>query len=386
MVTLHTLFRLGTYEADRNDSIKNSENRFLVRGDLSQLRPHFDEKRSIAIGYGMDLLTNSITTVNDFLDRTGVPPLSQHDIGLIITARTIVAQTPSNQSLPSQSVTALKGLAQQFDLALPNEVTAENILKLDLEAREARLDAFLLRNGITVEPSLERVALMSLYFNSRPTFQNNVEVRNNLLGPNLLDALRTGNRAEAWFEIRYDSNKERTTDRSVAHGIAERRYAESDMFGLAESGSLSESQALTHALNVLRMVKDHQQQIWTYEGDSRTRPDSTLSAFLQPEYFHAAQVVSQQMASTSIYGPKEILLASTPFGGDPIQGTDASELLLGDISHDILIGGGGDDLLRGEGGHDVYVYNSGDGNDTILDTDGQGHVVFDHHLLRVTGS
>lgn len=65
------------------------------------------------------------------------------------------------------------------------------------------------------------------------------------------------------------------------------------------------------------------------------------------------------------------------------QGSGESDLLLGGISHDILFGGGGGDgLLRGEGGQDVHVYNSGDSDDTILDTDGQGLVVFDHHLLQ----
>ncbi len=44
------------------------------------------------------------------------------------------------------------------------------------------------------------------------------------------------------------------------------------------------------------------------------------TAVLQPEYFHAAQVVGQEMASNGAYGPKEILLASGLFGnGDPIQ-------------------------------------------------------------------
>jgi hypothetical protein len=107
MIALHTTFRLGTYEADRNDPIKKSENQFLVQGDLSQLQPHFDKKRSIAIGYGLDLLNNSIATINDFLNRTGVPPLSLNDLSLIIKAQATVAQTPSNQP-----VTALKNLEE----------------------------------------------------------------------------------------------------------------------------------------------------------------------------------------------------------------------------------------------------------------------------------
>jgi hypothetical protein len=269
MITLHTTFGLGSYEADRNQLIKLRENdKLVLYGDLSQVRPHLDNMRSLAIGYGLDLLNNKIATINDFLERTGVPLLSQHDIGLIITAQAIVAQTPANQTLSPQSVTALKSLALQFTLTLSNEVTAENILKLDLEQRELRLDAFLARNGIAMGPSQERVALMSLYFNSTPQFVNTVETGNNLIGPKLLDALRTGNRAEAWFEIRYDSNNEQSSPSLVANGtakgIANRRYAESNLFGLYDGGNqpLTESEAK----NALKVAARHQFDIVPYES------------------------------------------------------------------------------------------------------------------------
>ncbi|MEX5282167.1 MAG: hypothetical protein NW700_11475 [Nitrospiraceae bacterium] len=73
--------------------------------------------------------------------------------------------------------------------------------------------------------------------------------------------------------------------------------------------------------------------------------------------------------------------------GDPIIGSEENDLLLGDIGHDILIGDHGDDVLRGEEGKDLYIYNSGDGADLIVDNptdggDGQGVVVYDERLLR----
>jgi RTX calcium-binding nonapeptide repeat (4 copies) len=403
LMTLNTNFESGSYAGDRNNLIKIRENEVLATPTSSsaniqlQLRPHFDGKRSLAIGYGLDLLNNSVATINGHLSRVGIAPLSQHDIGLIITARTIVGQTPASQQLSPEASAALKNLATQFDVALPNEPAAEVILSADLAARETRLDEFLYWNGITVGPSHERVALMSLYFNSTPTINrvSGIEVSNNLLGPKLLDALRTGNRAEAWFEIRYNTNRESNTGSDVARGIANRRYAESDMFGLAESGALSDSQKLTHALDVLRMVKDHRPAILAYEGDTRTRPIGTTSAFLHPEYVAAAHEISRLEASNTIYGPEHIFLASNPvLAGDPIEGSDGNDLLLGGAGHDILIGGGGDDLLRGKTGKDLYVINSGDGNDTIVDTasdlngdgqpdgDGLGMVVLDQHLAQ----
>jgi hypothetical protein len=82
-ITLHTNFQFGSYESDRNAFIKQKENDVLANLNSApariqqQLRPHFDEKRSLAIGYGLDLLTNTIATINDFLNRTGQPLLSQ---------------------------------------------------------------------------------------------------------------------------------------------------------------------------------------------------------------------------------------------------------------------------------------------------------------------
>jgi GH24 family phage-related lysozyme (muramidase) len=49
--------------------------------------------------------------------------------------------------------------------------------------------------AVVVPDSEERVALLSLFYNAAT-----------LIGPNLKRALNTGNRAEAWFQIRYLSN------------------------------------------------------------------------------------------------------------------------------------------------------------------------------------
>ena len=95
---LNTNCRFGTYSEDRNNLVKRRENDVLAdpsriqaskrqQAIQDQLRPHFDKKNSLAIGYGLDLLTNSVATINGFLVRAGRQPLSQHDVGLIITAK-----------------------------------------------------------------------------------------------------------------------------------------------------------------------------------------------------------------------------------------------------------------------------------------------------------
>jgi Ca2+-binding RTX toxin-like protein len=59
-----------------------------------------------------------------------------------------------------------------------------------------------------------------------------------------------------------------------------------------------------------------------------------------------------------------------------IRGTAKDEYLLGGDADETLIGGHGDDSLAGAGGNDTYVWNIGDGNDTINDTRGANVLQF----------
>ncbi|MEH2244582.1 MAG: calcium-binding protein [Nostoc sp.] len=59
-------------------------------------------------------------------------------------------------------------------------------------------------------------------------------------------------------------------------------------------------------------------------------------------------------------------------GADIIDGKDGYDLLRGGTGNDTLIGGTGNDTLIGGGGKDEFVYNLGDGSDTITDFGGIG--------------
>ena len=72
--------------------------------------------------------------------------------------------------------------------------------------------------------------------------------------------------------------------------------------------------------------------------------------------------------------------AKIVFGGDADEFLIGSNLAAGDHLYggggaDILQGNLGNDYLEGGGGNDTYVWNTGDGFDTILDTDGIGRLV-----------
>jgi Ca2+-binding RTX toxin-like protein len=54
-------------------------------------------------------------------------------------------------------------------------------------------------------------------------------------------------------------------------------------------------------------------------------------------------------------------------GGDVLIGGSGDDKLYGGKGNDILIGGTGNDILDGGAGQDIYIYNKGDGVDTILE-------------------
>ncbi len=61
-------------------------------------------------------------------------------------------------------------------------------------------------------------------------------------------------------------------------------------------------------------------------------------------------------------------------GGDTLEGGTGDDFLQGGAGDDKLVGGAGSDTLVGGDGNDVYVYNLGDGIDTISDSSANGQV------------
>ena len=63
-------------------------------------------------------------------------------------------------------------------------------------------------------------------------------------------------------------------------------------------------------------------------------------------------------------------------GNDTLLGEAGNDILHGGAGNDTLFGGLGDDILCGEAGNDTYVFNRGEGHDTI----------FDHHSTNAIHS
>ena len=61
-------------------------------------------------------------------------------------------------------------------------------------------------------------------------------------------------------------------------------------------------------------------------------------------------------------------------GVDILDAGAGEDILIGGAGSDVLTGGAGNDILLGGLGHDFYLFNTGDGNDIILDADGEGTI------------
>ncbi len=103
--------------------------------------------------------------------------------------------------------------------------------------------------------SPERAAFVSLAYN------HGVE---DFLSGRMADfcqAIRNGNRAEAWFQIRY--NALGNSDPMFIYRKAKRRYLESQVFGLYDNPQIMDIQ---EASSVFRMLQRHRDEIYDHEG------------------------------------------------------------------------------------------------------------------------
>jgi Ca2+-binding RTX toxin-like protein len=96
-----------------------------------------------------------------------------------------------------------------------------------------------------------------------------------------------------------------------------------------------------------------------------------ISMSLLPEYKNIVQAILQGLDLSvehldTIDG--NVILA----GGDNLKYTDKADLVFGLGDNNTLKGGKGKDILIGGNGYDTYIWNTGDGTDTIIDEDGNG--------------
>jgi len=105
---------------------------------------------------------------------------------------------------------------------------------------------------------------------------------------------------------------------------------------------------------------------------------------------HGSEEANDQLVVNALGGNDIVNAASLPAGvvrltvdggagNDTLTGSDGNDVLIGGDGNDVLIGGRSNDVLFGGAGNDTFVWNPGDGSDTV---EGQGG----HNTLQFNGS
>lgn len=371
--------------SDAEGSAEYADLRYSIISQLEGVEslPYFDNATNplITIGVGFQIDNDANRTgvmeamgltgaeqalINDAWDSPRMAQIRALPAG---TAKNLALQNFLSETLGRQFAMTTEALRQRFD-----EVVV---------VHEAAITT------LVEEPSLEKIVLTSLHYNSP-----------RLIGDGLRAAFAMDDpaaaRAEAWYQIRYVSGLQ-----------YKRRYVESELFGLYDStvGVTAEE-----ALAVYRMYTNHRTVRDYNPADTPTGTPRPVIDILDWDVLHARDLnlANGDLATFNLqreartlpaelelgkqalldwvgneygYNPgtqgflaQDILVGSSQTGttldgsfGDDRQ---ARNVLIGGDGADILTGGTGDDVLYGGNGRDTYIYRTGDGNDRIVDSDG----------------
>jgi Ca2+-binding RTX toxin-like protein len=385
-MTLSSFGTLGqtAYEDLRFEVIKDVEDSLLV--------PYLDPEGIPSIGIGFNL-----TVHRDLVyESMGLVPHDKNDDTYISQLDTILdgtwedgedAELVSSMNavmLARSNDTLYSGVRTTFAYADQEEVRGDfDVLAPGYET--------ILDGGLEDIPeSHERVALLALTWNN-PL----------LVGAGLQAAIENNDRAEAWWEVRYNSN-------GGAHIYAKSRYYESQVFGLyADPENVIDDEAKS----AFRMYAMHHSDMATYDGtygdemenanedyelgetayevqDWAAASDPAVTYFAEtyvaPLYqfaednFHEAfpnPEDAKESIDRIIVDPGAGTLhgtSATPNEVDLSADPASTDLVFGEGDDDLIIGGEGDDILFGDHGDSTLDGEHGDaGDDTLIG--GNGH-------------
>ncbi len=400
------------------------------KGGAPSLNVYVDSVGIATIGAGFNIHAQAAAILTTLLGRA--PTLAERTAIENATSGTFTRDAAGNTAVQNALNTALRTATGNNSLSFnfANNQEVQDTFGLIADPFEKRVEAWL--PGIP--NSRERLVFLDLAYN-------------NIVGagqsPSLRTAVINGDRAEAWFQIRYDSNG----GASQGVGIAKRRFYESSLFGL--SADLSAPTAL-EAKSAYQLLSARRATIMAYESLWGLNPDgavgsnkdkngrtglqavtqdyaaiiadanlSSKTPSLQNQFEPlktalltdlrttnpdlAAKLQDSQWISTNIYlnsdfggtldslayetgsfqtnGADDLIIGGT--SADTFKGNKGKDLLIGNAGKDTLEGGEGDDTLMGGAdndrllggtGTDTYIFKSGEGKDTITDSDGLGQI------------
>ena len=397
LVTTHTTSITGSYAGDLRLLLKIAENNALrINPNQTNIAPQIDSVGSLFIGYGFDLIVNNVVVTIEALTNAGATITNVTQLKTLLSS----LNAPVTEAQRAQ-VAAL--------LTLPNEGVASALLQSAIDVREEAFTDFLDSHGVVIPNSKERAALLSMWYQNETSYFGT-----NTNPSNLTQALKDGNRAEAWYQIRYRSAK----NGANGGGVVTRRYAESQVFGLYEDGV---AVTAAEARSIYRMYTDHRQTILDYEqthggGGTVNRIADANASYTNLSVQNLPAALQKAAASLiATYAPGrtdinvlDILVhddsdtaEQTPLtatvrngfqlntgtqGAYLLDGRGGKDTLEGGSKNDVLVGGKGNDVLKGGLGKDRYVFQTGDGVDVIDDADFDGVIVVNGVQLSGTGA
>ncbi|MBZ7991278.1 MULTISPECIES: VWA domain-containing protein [unclassified Campylobacter] len=355
-MSLSGLHRVKNFSSELYNNIKNNEG-FDVKVYLdSKLRP--------TIGVGYELISHKNTWREHFKTiKLNVSNEQANDFNNLISALSKIKSKDEGKRIIE------KYYNNKNSIKLTNEKEAKELFYTILPDYKKMIikTSNNPNQGISEEmykylkDSKELITLIDLAYNGGKK----------LIGPGLSKAIEEGDRARAWFEIRYNSNGGKSRKTS-GYGIAQRRIRTSDFFGLYPDGNVDEE----YHMKVVRMYADYKDKI-IGEETSIEEPSENDGKKIG-EAYQGTNSFKSQISTTLKHFTNE-----NQISGDIIL-LDNTHNKLGENTNlnknDLIIIDGGEHKISDISGNDIYYVRNG--KVTIDDKDGKGQVVFNGSTLE----
>jgi trimeric autotransporter adhesin len=349
----------------------------LLQALIAQLegnepRPYFDTASTprVTIGIGFNIDVN--TMLNSVMSAMQLTSAERQAITTVVApgspAMAPIRAMP--QATGAQLTAKNQALQNLLDTTLgrPFTMTANQISALFQTVAASHDTA---AGALISTPSLERLALASMHFNTPA-----------LLGSGIRNGLASADpyvaRAEVWYQIRY----------SHANQLHKRRYVEAALFGLYGDGvpdPAAEARGIYQVMTQ-RLRQMTPSQVSALDYDARFAAQLTgaqaelnavgLAAMQVQDLVDTlipardafigwlnTQLAADQQVDGSILNPASIYYApSTASRGATLDAT-ADDGKGAGLPHNVLVGGAGADQMYGGAGEDTLVGN--DGNDRL---------------------
>jgi len=210
---------------------------------------HYDGKTGIAIGYGLDVMQNSISTINKFLLLGGLPALTPSQVALI------------NRAKADRSEENLQFVTEKLDITIPQpaaEIMLEHYVN-DIILGESGIKKSLNEGNISgidfdAIPDSLKTALVDLYYNGKSKIiEDSINLRTALLNAQRFPEQAHIHYTRVYIEYRYFSNKERNIEK-IANGQQNRRNKGS---GLFQNLVLNQSSSISEVTGVMNVFAEH---------------------------------------------------------------------------------------------------------------------------------